>query len=215
MTKAVCTILLGFLLVVSKPALSDSTPVILVVGDSLSAAYGIDVEEGWVALLERRLSGEGYPHRVVNASISGETTRGGRRRLAELLSLHEPSIVAVELGGNDGLRGIPLAEIERNLTAMREAIRESGAVAIVLRMALPPNYGPDYTRGFNSLYDQIGEADGVFVTPFFLGAVALNPELLQADGLHPTVAAQAMMLDTVWPTIAAHLEVEAAEKEVP
>lgn len=178
---------------------------VLILGDSLSAAYGIDVNAGWVALLKRRFEREGYPYQVVNASISGETTGGGRRRLAELLARHEPRLVVVELGANDGLRGIPLQDIADNLTAICRATRAAGASVIVLRMVLPPNYGPDYTHGFDAIYDSLkDEKHDVFVAPFFLADV-LSADLLQADGLHPTAAAQPRMLDAVWPTISAHV----------
>jgi acyl-CoA thioesterase I len=189
-----------------RPAFATSAPVILIVGDSLSAAYGIDIRDGWVNLLAQRLVKEGYPHRVVNASISGETTGGGRRRLPELLSTHQPRIVVIELGANDGLRGIPLQEVAANFAAMRDAVRSIAVDTVVVRMALPPNYGPDYTQGFNAIYDDLAdEKNAVFVTPFFLADIALNPDLLQNDGLHPTAAAQPRMLEMVWPTIAARV----------
>ncbi|MSR14006.1 MAG: arylesterase [Gammaproteobacteria bacterium] len=200
--------LLSSVLALLVSAQADSAPVVLILGDSLSAAYGIAVTDGWVALLERKLAQEGYPHRVVNASISGETTGGGRRRLGDLLVAHQPRMVILELGANDGLRGIPLLEIERNFKAIRQMLVEKDIITIVLRMVLPPNYGSDYTRGFNAIFDGLSdEGAASFVSPFFLENVALNPELLQTDGLHPTAAAQPRMLKAVWPTIATGLDV--------
>ncbi len=185
----------------SFPA-SATPPRLLLLGDSLSAAYGIDVRDGWVNLLAQKLKAAGYPHRVINASISGETTSGGRRRLPELLSTLRPVVVIIELGANDGLRGMPLVEIEKNLHAMVAAVAASGGRTVLLPMEMPPNYGPDYANGFRDLYSKVAVqfADTV-VTPFFLRAVMLEPALLQADGLHPTAAAQPRMLDAVWPAI--------------
>lgn len=205
MTKSL-VIFLCFLVVAIAPAqAASSAPSILVLGDSLSAAYGIDPEDGWVALLANRLEAEGYPHRVVNASISGETTSGGRRRLPELLAAHRPSVVVIELGANDGLRGMPLPEIEKNFMAMIKATAEHDARTLVVRMQLPPNYGPEYTEGFNAIYDKLGALHGVALTPFLLSNVILEPTLMQADGLHPTAAAQSRLLETVWPSLKAQL----------
>lgn len=171
-------------------------------GDSLSAAYGIDADAGWVSLLQRRLRAQGYPHRVVNASVSGETTSGGRRRLPELMRAHAPMLVIVELGANDGLRGLPLREIRRNLAAILATVSAGDARAVVLPMQLPPNYGPEYTAGFNALFAALAATlPHVTLAPFFLADVALEPALMQSDGLHPTAAAQPRMLDAVWPSI--------------
>ncbi len=184
--------------VLAAPAAST----ILVLGDSLSAAYGIKPEDGWVALLEDRLQSAGYPYRVINASISGDTTSGGRRRLPALLAAHHPQLVLIELGANDGLRGVPLFEIRKNFSIMLAAIAKLKAHALILRMRLPPNYGPQYTQGFDALYDQFGEAaQGVTLVPFFLSDVILEPSLMQADGLHPTAAAQPRLLNAVWPSL--------------
>jgi acyl-CoA thioesterase-1 len=183
-----------------------AAPIILVLGDSLSAAYGIDPDAGWVSLLARRLRAEGYPHRVVNASVSGETTSGGRRRLPELMQAHAPALVIVELGANDGLRGLPLPEINRNLVDILSTAADAGARAVVLPMQLPPNYGPEYTAGFNALFVQLEKTvPQVTLAPFFLADVALEPALMQSDGLHPTAAAQPRMLDAVWPSIETQL----------
>ncbi len=179
---------------------------LLVLGDSLSAAYGIDLKDGWVALLEDRLREQGYPYRVTNASISGETTSGGRRRLPALLASHQPQLVLIELGANDGLRGVSLSEIDKNFVSMLKDIANSDATAIVVRMQLPPNYGPAYTQGFNSIYDKLTHASpGLTLAPFFLSEVILEPALMQPDGLHPTAAAQPRMLDAVWPSLQRHL----------
>ncbi len=197
-------ILVGLLLLGRSSLAAE--PVILVLGDSLSAAYGIDVKAGWVALLQARLAEEGYPHQVINASISGETTDGGRRRLPELLRAHRPALVVVELGANDGLRGLPLPEIRRNFASIIELSKLANARTVVLRMRLPPNYGQDYTQGFDAIYSELGDAPRhVSVAPFFLAEIALDPKLLQADGLHPTAAAQPTMLERVWPSLKPNL----------
>lgn len=190
---------------------------ILILGDSLSAAYGIAPETGWVALLESRLRSQGYPHRVVNASISGETTSGGRRRLPALLMDHQPALVVVELGANDGLRGFDLAEIRDNLHGMLRAIDQAGAQALVVRMEVPPNYGPEYAQGFTAVYDAVERmrpslAQSPVLAPFFLADVILDPELMQADGLHPTSRAQPRLLDSLWPALEPLLASHMAER---
>jgi acyl-CoA thioesterase-1 len=207
MTRALLTILLGGVLLLARPAgAADAAPIVLVLGDSLSAGYGIDVEAGWVRLLQTRLTDEGYPHRVVNASISGDTSGGGRRRLPELLANYQPQMVVIELGANDGLRGVPLREVADNFSAMLELVRAEGAKAVVVRMRMPPNYGPEYTAGFDGIYDSLPvRYPGTVVTPFLLAEVALDPDAFQADGLHPTAEAQPRLLAVVWPSIAAQL----------
>ena len=215
MTKALHTVVLVGLLLFGR-ASPAAEPVILVLGDSLSAAYGIDVNAGWVALLQKRLTLEGYPHQVINASISGETTGGAKRRLPELLRTHQPALVVVELGANDGLRGIPLLEIRRNFQLMLNDIIAAHAWTVVLRMRLPPNYGPDYTQGFDAIYSELADAPRhVTVAPFFLAHVALDPSLLQADGLHPTAAAQPAMLESVWPSVKPNLTESQARLQSP
>lgn len=181
---------------------SGEPPTILVLGDSLSAGYGIQVEEGWVQLLRERLALEGSPHRVVNASISGDTTRGGRSRLPAALEAHDPQIVVIELGGNDGLRGLPLEETRSNLVAMVDEARAHGAEVLLVGIRLPPNYGSRYTEQFYANYVDVAEESGVALVPFLLEGVALEPELMQADGIHPRAKAQPLILDVVWP----HLE---------
>ena len=182
-------------------------PVLLVFGDSLSAGYGLRPGEAWPVLLQARLARLGHPQRVVNASVSGETTAGGVARLPALLREHEPRVVVLELGANDGLRGLPLAALRANLRTLVAAIRHAGAAVVVLPMRLPPNYGPAYASGFANAFSELpGQDAGVSLTPFFLQDVALNPALLQTDGLHPTALAQPIILDAIWPGIAAVLE---------
>lgn len=179
----------------------ENRPVILVVGDSLSAGYGIAVDAGWVALLQRRLDNEGYGYRVVNASVSGETTGGARARLPRALERHDPAIVVIELGGNDGLRGLPLKQVRGNLEFMIERSQQAGAQVLLLGMRMPPNYGADYADGFYSMYAELGEKYGVAVVRFFLEGVAQNRELMQTDDIHPTASGQPHLLENVWPTL--------------
>jgi acyl-CoA thioesterase-1 len=174
---------------------------ILVLGDSLSAGYGIRVEEGWVALLQKRLQAEGYGYRVVNASASGETTSGGLNRLPRAIELHDPAIVVIELGGNDGLRGLPLETTRTNVNRMIDLARNSGAKVLLLGMKLPPNYGPRYTAGFEAVFNDAARRHRLAYVPFFLDGVASEPGMMQPDGLHPTAQAQAVMLDAVWPSL--------------
>ncbi len=182
-------------------------PVILIVGDSLSTGYGIAVERAWPVLLQRRLESLRYPHRVVNASISGETTAGGLARLPALLTTHAPSTVVIELGANDGLRGLSVEEVADNLQRMVDLASGAGAATVVVRMELPPNYGSAYAKRFAAVYDGLGAPGGaVAIAPFFLREIALDPGLMQPDGLHPTAAAQPRMLDAVWPTIESSLK---------
>jgi acyl-CoA thioesterase-1 len=180
-------------------AASAASPTILVLGDSLSAGYGIDVRDGWVALLGQRLRQQGYPQTVVNASISGDTTAGGRARLPEALRRHHPQVVIVELGGNDGLRGLSLAQTRVNLDAIIKMARSAGARVLLVGTYLPPNYGPEYTRKFHAIYNELAQAHRLPLVPFLLAGVALTPGLMQADGLHPRAAAQTRLLDNVWP----------------
>jgi acyl-CoA thioesterase-1 len=184
-----------------RDAATDEAPVILVLGDSISAAYGLSSAEGWVTLLQNRLRAQGYVHRVVNASVSGETTTGGLTRLPRALALHRPAIVVLELGGNDGLRGLPLETSRANLARMIELARAAGAQVLLLGMKMPPNYGPKYTTGFETIYATLAKQNRLPFVPFFLEKIALAPGMLQADGLHPTAAAQPAMLDAVWPTL--------------
>jgi acyl-CoA thioesterase-1 len=191
----------------ASPAAGAAMPArtILVLGDSISAGYGINVEEGWVALLQKRLKAQGYGYRVVNASVSGETTSGGLQRLPRALSLHKPEIVILELGGNDGLRGLPIATTRENMNRMVELSTGAGARVLLLGMKVPPNYGPRYTEGFERIFAELASRKKLPFVPFFLDQVALKPGLMQADGLHPTAAAQRLMLEAVWPTLESRL----------
>lgn len=176
-------------------------PVILVVGNSLSAAHGIPPEQGWVALLKARLREHDHPHRVVNASVSGDTTAGGRTRLPAALDRHCPAIVVLELGGNDGLRGLSLEQMEDNLAAMIVQSQTAGARVLLLGMRIPPNYGPAYTERFHRIYPLLAWRYGTELVPFLLEGVAGNPERMQPDGIHPDAKAQTGMLENVWPTL--------------
>lgn len=171
---------------------------LLVLGDSLSAAHGIALKDGWVALLERRLQASPAPRAVVNASISGETTAGGLARLPALLAEHKPALVVLELGANDGLRGLPLAEARANLTRMLTAIRAAKAKAVLIGIEIPVNYGPQYRDGLRTMYRGLAEEFNAPLLPFLLDGVALDPDLMQDDGLHPNAKAQPKILANVW-----------------
>lgn len=179
---------------------------ILVMGDSLSAAYGLQTEQGWVALMAQRSASEGYELNIANGSISGETTSGGMARLPDLLERYEPSIVLLQLGANDGLRGTPLQLIEKNLNGLTDLIVESGALPMIVGVQLPPNYGPRYTQAFFEMYADIAEERKLPLVPFLLEGVAMDWSLMQSDGLHPTAEAQPMILDTVWAVLQPILE---------
>ena len=176
---------------------------ILILGDSLSAAYGIPVEDGWVSLLEQRLVRQNLEHKVVNASISGETTLGVKTRLEKLLKEYSPKLVIIELGANDGLRGFPLSEIEQNLSGIVNDIKQTNAAVLLVPMQLPPNYGAAYNQRFMSIYESVSEKQEVSLSTFILNDIAQHPNLMQADGLHPVKEAQAMMLDNLWPSLEA------------
>jgi acyl-CoA thioesterase-1 len=195
--------LLALLLALATPtSFADQTsPAILVFGDSLSAGYGIHVEQGWVSLLARKISQLGYGFKVVNASISGETTAGGLGRLPHALEVQQPRILILELGANDGLRGLPLAGTHDNLERMITLARARGVTVLLLGMRLPPNYGERYTTGFQNLYAELAQAQQLTLVPFLLDQVALSPTLMQADGLHPNEAGQPLLLDNVWPKL--------------
>jgi acyl-CoA thioesterase-1 len=171
---------------------------LVVFGDSLSAGYGIRVEDGWVALLERRLAAQGYGYRVVNASVSGETTAGGLARLPRVLDRHRPAIVVVELGANDGLRGLPLAELRHNLTALVTRARAAGVRVLLVGTIMPSNYGPRYTEQYLDTFAAVARAEHVALVPSLLAGIAPEERNLQADHMHPSAAVQAQLLDTVW-----------------
>jgi acyl-CoA thioesterase-1 len=174
-------------------------PAILVLGDSLSAGHGLSTDQGWVALLQRRLQHQGYPHRVVNASISGDTTRGGLNRLPLALQRHKPEVVIVELGGNDGLRGLPMDEIQRNLAAIVSTSRNHGAKVLLVGVRLPPNYGAAYVKKFHDIYRRLEKTYQVPLVPYLLDGIGGHDELMQADRLHPRAEAQSRILNNVWP----------------
>ncbi len=179
-------------------------PLVLVVGDSLSAEYGLKRGSGWVALLEARLAQKKIAARVVNASISGDTTSGGRTRLPALLTQHRPDVVVLELGGNDALRGLPLAMTRANLDAMAKAAKAGGAKVLIAGMQLPPNYGRQYGQQFAGLFAIVAKAEGAALVPFLLKGVADGPQadtLFQPDRIHPTAAAHPVILDNVWPVL--------------
>jgi acyl-CoA thioesterase-1 len=183
------------------PIARSESPTILVLGDSLSAAYGIRLEQGWVALLQGRLKTEGYGHRVINASASGETTGGALARLPRALERHRPLVVIIELGGNDGLRGLPLADVRANFESLIRLSRAAGAKVLLVGMRIPPNYGPAYTKGFHDLYGELARTHQLPLVPFFLDGIALDDSLMLEDGLHPNAAAQPKLLDQVWPQL--------------
>lgn len=190
-------VLLGLVVLFGSAAHAES-PVILVLGDSLSAGYGIPVEKGWVNLLQRRLAERGFPYRVVNASISGDTTSGGLSRLPAALELHRPAIVVLELGANDGLRGQPPMAMSRNLSRMIERSQQAGARVLLAEMRIPPNYGPLYAQKFQATFGELAQHYAIPLIPFLLDGVAGHPALIQDDGLHPRAEAQPRILDNVW-----------------
>jgi len=193
--------ILFFLLTATISSASLAAATILVFGDSLSAGYGIAVKQSWPSLLVERLQNEKLAYAVVNASISGETTAGGRSRFAAALKQHQPAIVILALGANDGLRGLPLTEVRTNLTQMVQAAKGAGARVLLAGMRLPPNYGPDYTRDFNALFATVAKQEKVALLPFLLEPVAADDAAFQSDRLHPTAAAQPKILDHVWQSL--------------
>jgi acyl-CoA thioesterase-1 len=176
-------------------------PVLVVVGDSISAGYGLAPGQVWVALLEARLKAEGYPHRVVNASITGDTTAGGRARMPAVLAAHKPAVVVIELGGNDALRGQPLAQTRHNLDGMVALALAAGAQVLLLGMKVPPNYGPMYMREFDAAFADVAKARRVPLVPYLFAGFGEQLELFQPDRIHPTAEAQAKILDNVWPSL--------------
>ena len=188
----------------ASTAWATPQPTVLVVGDSLSAEYGIARGTGWVALLEERLAAQKISAKVVNASISGDTTSGGRARLPALLKQHQPTIVVIELGGNDALRGLPLTMTEANLTAMTQAAQAAGAKVLLAGIQMPPNYGADYSKRFSNVYASVARANKAALVPFLLKGVADGPkaaELFQSDRIHPTAQAHPIILGTMWPEL--------------
>lgn len=188
-------ILLLLLLIVPTTA---PARIILVVGDSLSAAYGIPVEKGWVSLLQERLDTEGYPYRIVNDSISGDTTANARARLTRALASHAPAVVLLELGGNDGLRGLSLAAMKSNLATMISSAQGEGAQVLLIGVQLPPNYGPRYTQRFQAIYHELARERDLTLLPSLVDGIGTEQNLMQADGIHPNATAQPLIVERVW-----------------
>lgn len=207
MRRLLFPVLVWFLCV---PAVAAEAPVVLIVGDSLSAAYGMAVNDGWVALLRERIDAEGLPHEVVNASVSGDTSSGGLARLPDLLERHDPALVVIELGGNDGLRGLPLERLRVNLAQMVRLARARGARTLLVGMRMPPNYGPLYTERFEAVYRDVARETGAALVPFLLAGVAGDDALMQTDRMHAAAAAQPQLLANVWPALQPLLQPEPA-----
>jgi acyl-CoA thioesterase-1 len=183
----------------NRESATTAAPKILVLGDSISAGYGMNIDDGWVNLMNQTLIQRESPWRLINASISGETTIGGLKRLPELLDIYQPQIVVLELGGNDGLRGYPATKIRTNLLAMTELVKNAGAKPVIISMRIPPNYGPRYTKAFESVFVDAAAQGGAALVPFLFEAVAASRDLMQADGIHPTAKAQPLLVEGFLP----------------
>jgi len=203
MVCLISTYLIGVALPV---AASETIPTIVVVGDSLSAGRGIDLQDTWVSLLQKRLDQRDYEYKVINASISGDTTGNGLRRLPRALEIHQPDIVILELGGNDGLRGLPIPVIRDNFAKMIELSKQRESTVILAGILIPPNYGEEYAAEFAELYPSLAEEYGLPLIPFFMEDVALDPGKMQADGIHPNKSAQPLLLENVWVVLGPTLE---------
>ena len=190
-------------LISTAPLYAEEPPTLLIMGDSLSAAYGIEQDQSWVTLLAERLEDDAQ---VVNASISGETTSGGAQRFADIIGQQQPDIVLLELGGNDGLRGLPPAQMRANLATMIEQSQQADAEVLLLGIDIPPNYGQAYRDAFTGVYHSLAEEYDLSLVPFLLEDIALNKQLMQSDGIHPTAEAQPIILDNVWPALEPMLE---------
>ncbi|NOU41050.1 MAG: arylesterase [Methylotenera sp.] len=188
-------------LVAWAPAANAENPKILIVGDSLSAAYGIPQQQGWAALLQKKLQLKNYRYDVVNASMSGETTSGGASRINTALQKTKPTIVILELGANDGLRGLPINEMITNLSNIIRQSKQSGAKVLLIGMQIPPNYGPKYAEAFSQSYQRLSQEHKIPLVPFMLKNIAVQPDLIQQDGLHPNALAQPMILENIWPQL--------------
>jgi len=187
-----------WLFAAAQPSRAAEPPAILVIGDSLSAGYGLAPGQGWVALLQQRLKKQGYGHRVVNASVSGETTDGGVARLDRALATHKPGIVIIELGGNDGLRGLPVSRVQANLALLITKSRAAGAEVLLLTVRVPTNYGPQYSNSFQQIYRDLATRYRIGVAGLMDPEVALDLAYFQPDGIHPNAKAQPLLLDNVW-----------------
>ena len=188
-----------FIFIFTLPVFAGNT--ILIIGDSLSAGYGVETGQGWVALLDKALQEENDHYKVINASISGDTTSNGLSRLPNALQQYKPQVTVIELGGNDGLRGIPLAVIKKNLMHMIELAKSAGSKVLILGVRLPPNYGPSYVDQFHAIFTDLTEDTSVSVVPLFLQNVDNQSQLMQPDGIHPTAKAQAIMFNNIWPKL--------------
>jgi len=193
-------------LLFSATAAGSEPPTVLIFGDSLSAGYGIEVDQSWATLLQARLKDQGYEHRVVNASVSGETTEGGATRIDTALADFSPDLIILELGGNDGLRGFPAARMKGNLEKIVARAKASGAAIVLLGIRIPTNYGPRYSAEFEGVFRQVSDEFDVQWIEFFMEGIALNDNLLQDDRIHPNAVAQPMLLDNAWPIISATLK---------
>ncbi len=187
---------------------SAEPPTILIFGDSLSAGYGIEVDQSWAALLQTRLETQGYEHKVVNASISGETSAGGAARIERALAQFSPELLILELGANDGLRGFPPSKLRENLTTVIDQAMAAGADVVLLGIKIPTNYGPRYSLAFEAVFRQLAEEKNIPWIEFFMDGIALNDDLLQDDRIHPNAIAQPLLLDNAWPIISATLNNE-------
>jgi acyl-CoA thioesterase-1 len=196
--RSIRILLLALLSIGVAAAAAPRERTLLVFGDSLSAAYGLRADQGWVAQLQQRLADQGYGYRVVNASVSGETTAGGRARLARALETHQPQLVILELGANDGLRGLPVKDARANIASMIADIQKAGAKVLLAGILMPPNYGARYASDFSAMYAETAKAAGLPLIPFLLDGIALDERYMQADGLHPNAAGQPLVLENVW-----------------
>jgi acyl-CoA thioesterase I len=196
MPRALKTLLFCMLIAFGAPAAAQRS--ILILGDSISSAYGIAQARGWVALLDERLKRERLDYIVANASLSGETSAGGAAHLGAALERHQPAVVVIELGGNDGLRGLPVAEMKRNLAAMIEQSRKAGARVLLVGMRIPPNYGPEFTEKFDAAFGELAKQYKTALVPFLMEDFADKPDFFQPDRIHPAEAAQPLMLERVW-----------------
>lgn len=201
MRRFLCLLLLSLTVPCVTPAAAAPAPTVLVLGDSLSEGHGVAIESSWVSLLQRRLEAEGYPHRVVNAGIGGDTTSGGLARLPAALERHEPAIVVIALGGNDGLRGLSLQAMRDNLAQMVRISRDAGARALLAGVRLPPNYGPAYRERFRDVFTGLADALDVPLVPRIMAGVAEEPALMLDDGIHPNERGHARIVDNVWPVL--------------
>jgi len=196
--RVILSLLLVVVTLVSQFSLADEPPVLLILGDSLSAGYGMDSEQSWVHLLETRLDDNGHTYRILNSSISGDTTQGGLARLPRLLDRYHPRIVIIELGANDGLRGINPGITRTNMTRMVQNSQQAGAKVLLAGIKLPPNYGADYIEQFESMYADIAREYDTLLVPFFMDGIVFKPGLLQVDGIHPNEKGQPVLLENVW-----------------